>query len=170
LKKIFGITNEQYNKLEPYILINKEKANEIKTNKIGNNEQKIELNSATIEQLEEIKGIGNYTSNEILKYRKRLGGFVMKEQLLEIKAIKKEIYDNIESVMYVETKKIIKLSLNFSEIEDFASHPYLNYYLAKEILKYRSTNGPYKDKKELVTEKILQEGIYKKIEPYLSLN
>lgn len=70
-KKIYGISNEQFNKLEPYINIQKETQAIIQLE-----ESTIEINSATLEQLIDIKGIGNYTANEIIKYRQKLGGFI----------------------------------------------------------------------------------------------
>jgi competence protein ComEA len=164
-KKIYGISNEQYNKLEPYLNIQKEIKSEVKTT-----ESTIEINSATLEQLIDIKGIGKYTANEIIKYRQKLGGFVNIEQLLEIKSIKKETYEYIYKKFTVDSRNIKKISLNFSEIEDFVAHPYFNYYQAKEIVKFRTINGPYKEKKQLIDNKILLELSYKKVEPYISIN
>ena len=164
-KKIYGISEQQFNKLEPYISIKMETKSIEKTE-----ESTVEINAATLEQLVDIKGIGNYTASEIIKYRQKLGGFVNLEQLLEIKSLKKETYDYIHKKFTVDSKSIKKISLNFSEVEDFVAHPYFNYYQAKEIVKFRSVNGPFKDKKQLLDNKILLEISFKKIEPYISLN
>ncbi|MFN8254123.1 MAG: helix-hairpin-helix domain-containing protein [Bacteroidales bacterium] len=164
LKKIYGITPEEYTKLEPYIFIKKEekKNTELKST--------IELNDASFEQLVSIKGIGNYLAGEIIQYRQRLGGFTDKKQLLEIKGLKQESYHNFEAEVTVNPLKIRKLSLNFSDAKEFSSHPYLNTYQAKEIINYRTKNGPFKIKKELLDAKIILESTYNKIEPYLTIN
>jgi competence ComEA-like helix-hairpin-helix protein len=164
-KKIYGISDEQYLKLEPYLFIKKEVKKEIIANNLI-----IEINAATSDQLIEIKGIGKYTADEIIKYRNKLGGFVSLEQLLEIKSIKRESYEYFVKSLSINPKLIKKISLNFSEIEDFTAHPYFNYYQAKEIVKFRSTNGPFKEIKQLLDNKILLETSYKKIKPYLSIN
>jgi len=164
-KKIYGISNEQFNKLEPYINIQKETQAIIQIE-----ESTIEINSATLEQLVDIKGIGNYTANEIIKYRQKLGGFINIDQLLEIKSIKKETFDFVKNRFTIDTKNIKKISLNFGEVEDFVAHPYFNYYQAKEIVKFRSINGPFKEKKQLLDNKILLEISFKKVEPYISIN
>ncbi len=164
-KKIYGLSNDQFNKLEPYLFVQKETKSEVKIT-----EPTLEINTATLNQLVDIKGIGSYTANDIIKYRQKLGGFVNIEQLLEIKSIKKETYDYIYKKFTVDPKNIKKLSLNFSEVEDYVAHPYFNYYQAKEIVKFRTINGPYKEKKQLLDNKILLELSYKKVEPYLSIN
>jgi len=168
-KKMYGLTNDQFNQLEPYLFIQKE----IKIEKKTENSafvSIIEINSATADQLVEIKGIGKYTADEIIKYRLKLGGFANLEQLQEIKAIKKESYDNFVKNLSINPKMVKKISLNFSEIEDFTAHPYFNYYQAKEIVKFRSTNGPFKDIKQLLENKILLESSFKKVTPYITIN
>jgi competence ComEA-like helix-hairpin-helix protein len=149
--------------MEPYIYINQETKEKSRT-------IIIELNSATIDDLVQIKGIGQNTAEAIIKYRKKLGGFVSVEQLLEIKTISHEMYDLFKQSLNTDKSKIKTISLNFGEIEEFVGHPYLNYYQAKEIIKFRSINGPYLEKSQLIKNKILLEQSYKKIEPYLTLN
>lgn len=46
----------------------------------------IEINGADTTELMKIPGIGSYYSRQIVRYRNQLGGFVSKEQLLEIEA------------------------------------------------------------------------------------
>ncbi len=166
LKKIYGISIEQYDKLEPYIFI-KSHENEI-TPKVK--KEIVELNSATISQLTAIKGIGEYSAKAIIRYRERIGGFVHLNQLLEIKSISNDRLNGFKDQLKITPSKIKKISLNFSEVEDFVAHPYLNYQQAIEIVKFRSKNGPYQNIKQLLDNKILLKGSYGKIKPYLNLN
>jgi len=165
LKKVYGIDESVYEKLEPYIFIRPSK--EAEKEQIV---EKIELNQATSEQLSGIKGIGEYSAQAIVNYRNKIGGFVKLEQLLEIKSIDKQYFEYFKNNLSVDASKIKKLSLNFSEVEDLVAHPYLNYRQAKEIVKFRSENGPYTSTKQLLENKILLEQSYKKMEPYLKLN
>lgn len=164
-KKVYGIDEQIYEKLEPYIFIPPSK--ETDKEQIA---EKIELNQATPAQLSEIKGIGEYTANAIVNYRDKIGGFINLEQLLEINSINKQHFEYFRNNLSVDASKIKKLSLNFSEVEDFLTHPYLNYRQAKEIVKFRSENGPYTNTKQLLENKILLEQSYKKIVPYLKVN
>jgi competence protein ComEA len=168
LKKIYGISADQYNQLEPYIFI--EKTEPTKESQEEHVLLKIELNSSTAEQLSNIKGIGEYTAKAIITYRNKLGGFVNINQLTDIKSINIEQFNSIKSQLKVNPVNTKKISLNFSEVEDFVSHPYLNYQQAKEIVKFRSQNGPYQNVKQLLDNKILLKTSYEKIKPYLELN
>ena len=83
-RKIYGISNEQYNRLEPYIFISEDK---IQRELIVENKYEIiELNTASKTQLTKIKGIGDYTAKAIIDYRTKIGGFVSVNQLKEIKS------------------------------------------------------------------------------------
>ncbi len=49
--------------------------------------KKININTATVEELVTLPGIGKSTAEEIVKYRKKNGKFTSVDQLLEIKGI-----------------------------------------------------------------------------------
>lgn len=165
LKKIYGITDETYKKLEPFI-----KIESIRPNKVEKTTIYIELNSTTVNELVQINGIGDYLANGIIRYRQKLGGFVKKGQLLEIKNFPENTFTKIEAQLTVDTKKIKKINLNFSEVQDFVKHPYLNYHQAKTIVQYRTDNGPYQTISTLLEKKIMPTNAFNKIKPYLSIN
>jgi len=58
---------------------------------------KVNINTATLEELQTIKGIGKKKAEAILQYRKEHGPFRTKEDLLEVKAIGKKALEAIES-------------------------------------------------------------------------
>jgi competence ComEA-like helix-hairpin-helix protein len=160
-KKVYGITEEKYKQLEPYIFIHE--ANEETQEK-----KRYDLNSASVEELIGIKGIGQYTAEAIVQYRDKLGGYVDIGQLLEIKNITPEMLERIRTSIFADKSSIKIIRLNFAEVGELAAHPYLNYQQSKEIVKFRSIHGPFQDKIELLQNKILLEQSYKKIEAYLS--
>lgn len=57
----------------------------------------ININTATLEELQTIKGIGKKKAEAILQYRKEHGAFRSKEDLLQVKGIGKKALEAIES-------------------------------------------------------------------------
>jgi len=57
----------------------------------------ININTATLEELQTIKGIGKKKAEAILQYRKEHGAFRTKEDLLQVKGIGKKALEVIES-------------------------------------------------------------------------
>jgi competence ComEA-like helix-hairpin-helix protein len=160
-KKIYAISNEQYKKLEAFIKIKNQ------TTDIVTTIDYIELNSATYTELVKINGIGNYLANNIIKYREKLGGYINKKQLLEIKNFRESTYNKIINQLTIDKSNIKKININFADIDDLAQHPYLNYKQAKAIEQYRTDNGSYQTVDILSKQKIIPNVIFDKIKPYL---
>ena len=60
-------------------------------------QEKVNINKATLEELQTIKGIGKKKAEAILQYRKEHGVFRTKEDLLQVKGIGKKALEAIES-------------------------------------------------------------------------
>ena len=64
-------------------------------------ERRIDLNSATEEQLCTLKGIGPAKAGAILDYRENYGGFVCVEEIMEVKGIGPGTFEKIRDFIYV---------------------------------------------------------------------
>ena len=173
LKKVYGISDIYYSKLEPYILIeNKIVAN--KSNLVAEQKNtitpaekqktKIELNSADSLSLTEVNGIGPVFAKRIIKYRSILGGFYNIEQLNEVFGFNDELYQKVKPFVFVESNSIQKIDLNKDDFKKINKHPYLSYELTKNIFDWR--------KKTVITalnlkDIINDDSVYKKLLPYL---
>ena len=169
LKKIYSISEKQFLRIEPFINIPQKKGNTIiRTKEVKN--IIVELNTATFDDLIKIQGIGDYFANSIIRLRKKLGGFVKKEQLLEIKNFDAEKLTKISKQIRINKSKIKYLRINFATIKELLAHQYLNYYQSKQIITYRDANGAFTDKKQLLYNKLLLKYSYNRISPYLTIN
>lgn len=94
----------------------------------------VELNTADTLSLQAIYGIGPSYAKRIIGYRKLLGGYIRKSQLLEVYGLKQESYDLIKSQVSIDSSYIRKIAINRSSVARLKAHPYLNFYQAKAIV------------------------------------
>jgi competence protein ComEA len=64
----------------------------------------INLNTATIEQLETLPGIGRKTAERILEYRTKSGGFKRIEDLMNVKGIGEKSFLKLKPLVAVSPK------------------------------------------------------------------
>ena len=76
---------------------NSEKGNLSNTTPSNSKQGTVNINTATLEELQTIKGIGKKKAEAILQYRKEHGAFRTKEDLLRVKGIGKKALEAIES-------------------------------------------------------------------------
>lgn len=101
----------------------------------------IELNSADSTALVSLPGIGPYYAVKILKYRERLGGFALKEQLYDIHGINEERFAMIEKRISTDSLAVKKIDLVLADEKELASHPYIGGYVARGIVRLRERLG-----------------------------
>ena len=174
LKKIYGITDEMYIKLEPYIFIKQNKQE--KTVAVYKKKPEpvykmltIEVNTADTSKFMQLKGIGAILSQRIINYRNFVGGFYKKEQLLEVYGIKSNVYNKIKDNLTVDTTVIKKININKVDFKTLAKHPYLTYTDTKRIFKFREISGDFTSISQLKTNKLVSIDTYNKIRHYLTI-
>lgn len=166
LKKIYSITESDYNTLEPFIVIpNKPSQFE---NKIYNTEI-IELNSADSLTLIGISGIGPSYAKRILKYRTMLGGYCKIEQLKDVYGMTDELYNKISPKFSIDINKIQKININTATYKEIISHPYFDKTLTKSIIDVRGFNGNFNSIDELIKFKLIDKEKFEIIKDYISI-
>ena len=123
----------------------------------------IEINGADTTELMKIPGIGSYYSRQIVRYRNQLGGFVSKEQLLEIEGFPEDAVKYIS----IDESCIRRLRINQLTLSQLKRHPYLNYYQARAISDYRRLHGNIRSISELKLMKEFSSHDIERIGPYI---
>ena len=164
LARIYGLTEEKFLELKPYIRISesfvrkpkkvwKEKNAPVVTHKRDSFPKvfkypegtKVNANLADTVELKKIPGIGSGIARMIVAYRERLGGFYSLEQLLEVKYMTPELLEWFS----LGEVAVRRLQINRAGLEKLRSHPYLNFYQAKVIVEHRRTRGELKSLSQL---------------------
>ncbi len=63
---------------------------------------KININAATVEDLQKLKGIGPRTAEEIVNYREANGPFYKAEDLMQVKGVGPKKYESISHLVVTE--------------------------------------------------------------------
>ena len=142
IEKCFVISAEKFNELKPYIKltipqnnIQNTSSNSTKTAISKTDFSKTDLNKITFAQLIEF-GFDEKAAASYIGFRNKLGGFVIKNQILETYNIDKNIAEKLITISPLTNDNIHKYNLlNVSE-EWLKNHPYFKYY-ANKILFLR---------------------------------
>jgi len=154
----YVLDSNRVNSWKPFLVFNAKKPVE----------RKIEINSASAEELKSLKGIGEKLSERIVTYRDKLGGFVSVEQIAEVYGLSPETFESIKPRLTVDLNKVDYIDINKIEMKELASHPYFTFQMAKLIVNYRLQHGPYSTIEELLKSKGLEIEDVKKVEPYIN--
>ncbi|MFT0716501.1 ComEA family DNA-binding protein [Flagellimonas lutimaris] len=129
-----------------------------------------DLNSATAEDLMEVYGIGETLSERIVKFRDRLGGFLVNEQLYDVYGLKPEVAKKaLLKFQVIKVPTLDKININKAGIEELSQLIYINKSLASNIIDYRDKNGSFASFQELSNVDAFPTEKLDRIALYLSL-
>ncbi|MGG1923419.1 helix-hairpin-helix domain-containing protein [Chryseobacterium cucumeris] len=131
LQKCFVISAEKFQEMKPYIKL-QEKQQE-KTDF-----SKTDLNTITFKQLIEF-GLDEKSAGSIIGFRKKLGGFMNKQQILSTYNIDQDLVQKLISIAPLNTSDVPRYSLVNAPEEWLKNHPYFK-YSADKIIFYRISN------------------------------
>ena len=162
LAKLYTISEEDFAQLEPFIVLpevtrkdydkpkSETKENQDKEEKKAPKEiPVVDLNTVDSATLVELPQIGSYTAARIVAYREKLGGFIRKEQLLEVKGMDEARYNIASPYINVGGGAVTQIDVNRADFKALVNHPYLNYNQVKRIFNQREKRGMIKDWNQL---------------------
>ena len=183
LSRIYGLTEEKFMELKPYITIQQPVVRKSGTAEVSvrkdsvshNGFEKlfkypegtlVDANRADTNELKKIPGIGSGIAKGIVAYRKRLGGFFALEQLYEVKYFTPELLRWFK----LEDRAVRLLVINKANLEELRAHPYLNFYQAKVIVDHRRKKGPIKSLSQLALYEEFTEKDLNRLSAYISFD
>ncbi|NAY92546.1 helix-hairpin-helix domain-containing protein [Muricauda sp. JGD-17] len=131
---------------------------------------KKDLNTASGTELKAIHGVGDVLSRRIVKFRDRLGGFLVNDQLYDVYGLEPEVVQRILIRFEVITIPTIKkINVNEASVMELSALLYINYDLAQQIVAYRTANGSFESLDELKEVENFPENRIGRIKLYLQL-
>ena len=130
-------------------------------------QKQVSLNSADTTELKSLPGIGSFFARNIVEYREKLGGFIEKEQLLEIYAFDTIRMSNIENLIVIDSIELRKVNINNDDFKTILRHPYIEYDDVKKIVNYRDSKGMIKNWEQYL-KVVGRKDIDERLENYLS--
>ena len=173
LKKIYVLPDEVYQLIKDstfYTELKNSNQNKKVDSPILVEKVFLEINTSSQNDLKKIKGIGDFFASQIITRRDQLGGFVTKEQLLEVWKLDSIVYQKIQGFVFIDTLSIKKIDLNSASKDDFQKHPYLRWNQANSIVQIRKQKGRFDAINDILESKLISDSLYHKIKPYLKLD
>lgn len=155
IEKCFVISAEKFAQLKPYIVLNNESMKNFRRERANNNTttpastetitdekkshdySKIDLNEITFNELTSF-GFDDKGAASFVGFRKKLGGFVNTDQILETYNLDKNLAEKLIATAPLSTQSVIKYTLMEAPESWLKNHPYFKYY-ADKIIYYRIT-------------------------------
>lgn len=178
LKRVFVINDELFALLKDSTFYPEKASSNFSTFEEKNDytsskskKSKVEINSANVEDLLSIPGIGEFFAKNILKRREQLGGFLNEDQLLEVWKMDAEKIDAIRPFISINPSGIKKINLNTATAEELKNHPYIkNWNIANSIVKMRTQNGgKFNQVEDILKSVLIDKAFFEKVKPYLTV-
>ena len=129
-----------------------------------------DLNRVTASELRRIKGIGPVLSERIIKFRNRLQGFQLNEQLYDVYGLDRSVANRLLQYYTVLSRPDLNpVNVNRATTQELAQLVYLNWKIARQITRYRERFGPFTSLEELTKIEDFPSDKIDRIKLYLSL-
>ena len=172
IEKIWGLFPDEAARLKPYVRIAATAGPDYK-GKYKPYEKPaiaaVDINTADTSALMALPGIGAKLSARILQFRNKLGGFHSVEQVKETYALPDSVFQKIAPYLKLHTR-ITPININEASIDQLKAHPYIRYHLANAIVQYRTQHGTYQTIEDVKKIMIVDEQIFTKMAPYLTVH
>lgn len=173
LKKIWSMPEGFYDRVKNYINIPSSEKQYSQTNNTKQRpENKIavlNINEADTAAFIALPGIGSKLANRIVNFRERLGGFHSVDQIGDTYGLPDSTFQKLKQYFVAEKTAVKQFNINTSSKDDLKSHPYIRWNLANAIVEYRNQHGSYTSLEDLYNIALINDSIFKKIAPYITI-
>jgi len=175
-QKIYTLSEAHYKRLAPYIHIKSATTSAVHPRRDISRpasepvqQEMVSLNTATVDELIRLRGIGPVYAGRIIKFRDKLGGFYETAQLMEVYGFPDSTYQLLKDRFVTDVSNVRKINVNGASAEVLAQHPYIGKKMAENIIRLRNDLHQFREITELRQVPLINAEKYRKIAPYLKL-
>ncbi len=130
----------------------------------------VDINSASAEEWQQIKGVGPGYAKRIINFREKLGGFSSVAQVGETLGLPDSVFQKMQPQLQAVSPVFRQININSATLDELKAHPYLSSYQATILFNYRMQHGSFADFASVKKVKGFKDEDWKKLEPYLTFN
>ncbi|MBI5915913.1 MAG: helix-hairpin-helix domain-containing protein [Bacteroidetes bacterium] len=169
LQKIYGLREEDYQRLQAWAQFpergreannfSKSTDNQANVTAFGNENQPsstpqfakknsavlVDINRATAEDWQQIRGIGPGWARRIVNFREKLGGFTSPQQVSETFGLPDSVFQEMLPQLQAGSPVFRPIKINSATLDELKKHPYLSSFQATVIFNYRVQHGNFTD-------------------------
>ena len=156
-QSVTGVSDSVLSEISPYFKFpdwvsrTKPKRKYFEKNRILTTSEKIDLNIATADELQQVYGVGPVMGKRIIKLREKLGGFHDEVQLYSVWGLKDSVVLRIMRQFTVKTPTIIeKMNINRISASDLSTIPGISFEFGREIWQFVRVREGLTDLSELL--------------------
>jgi competence protein ComEA len=101
----------------------------------------IDINRASLEELDSLPGISLTVAQEIIEYRKQKGPFRSTADLMDVSGVGDTKAESIQNLIIAASTHLI--NINTASLEELDNLPGINPTTSQNIVDYREQNGPF---------------------------
>ena len=183
IKRIYGLFPDQAERLLPYVRIAEESSETPAKDYVKREYVKkeaytpyksaapvmIDINLADTAAFIALPGIGSKLAGRIVNFRERLGGFYSIDQVGETYGLPDSVFQKIKGRLAAGNAELRKININTADATLLKANPYIKWNVANAIVQYRSQHGQYTSVDDLKKIAIIDEPLFAKLHPYLTV-
>jgi len=144
----------------------------------GKDFKKVNINTAGLEKLVKLPGVGPVKAQAIIEYRENIGKFESVDEITKVKGIGEATLAKVEPYLEVsgdsadvesfqssggDKTLTTKININTASLNELTNLPGIGEKKAQAIIKYREEVGDFTTKAEIKNVKGIGDGIYEKM-------
>ena len=103
----------------------------------------IDINTASVQEFETLKGIGPVLAARIVGFREKQGGFVRVQDILQVYGVKDSLLQALTPYLRLDVGRVPKSNLNQASVLQLVQKAGLQVVVAQAIVRWRQQNGAF---------------------------